>query len=343
MISHLPRNEKIPIFNPNDAQCAIIPGSSGNQVSCPELADDIKYCREEGKKILISLGGENAGYELRSPAEATAAADQIWNTYLGGGQSGVWNRPFGEVEVDGIDLDLEQPAGVKGLYWPIFIDELRSYYMSKPGRNGKSDYLITSSPQCPFPDVIISPALENKRSWFDILFIQFYNNYCTPTNGDGFNFNEWAEWARSSSLNPEVKLFLGSVASPEAASSGGYVPLSELLEVSSSTLEDCEKARVFWQGAHAHNSTYNPFGGISIWDASWTSSEYTEAVKSGLASIQIQVNKASESSLFKRSEEPVNDTESTSRKGRSRVNSTRKSTWQRRYYGRGRSRHHHGV
>ncbi|EPS43772.1 hypothetical protein H072_2244 [Dactylellina haptotyla CBS 200.50] len=300
-------NEKIPILYENTSQCTTIPGAPGGQVQCPELAQEIEFCRSQGKKILVSLGGATGGYEIQSPAEAAAAANQIWDTYLGGGQNGKYQRPFGEVELDGIDLDLESPPGQEGLYWPVFIDTMRSLYQSKVGRNSGSQYLITSSPQCPFPDVILSPALRDKRSWFDILFIQFYNNPCAPTNRESFNFNEWAEWARYSSLNPNVKLFLGALASPDAAPAGGYVPLEDLLDAASDSMEDCEKARVFWKG-HS-NSTYNPFGGIAFWDASWTSSDYTTAIKNGLTSNWETIKAKSQSFLFfKRNQEPANET-----------------------------------
>ncbi|KAK6507278.1 Chitinase 1 [Arthrobotrys musiformis] len=284
-ISLLYSNEKIPILNQATPQCFPIPGSAGGQVSCPELAQEIEYCKGKGKKILVSLGGATGGYELLSSAEAAAAAKQVWDTYLGGGQGGMAVRPFGEVEVDGVDLDLESPPGVEGTHWPVFIDTIRSLYQTEAGRNGKKDYLVTASPQCVYPDVILSPALRDKRSWFDMLFIQFYNNQCAPTNPSSFNFNQWAEWARSSSLNPSVKLFIGAPAAPSAAPSGGFTPLESLLEIASDSMEDCENARVFWNGdSMATNSTnpYNPFGGIAFWDASWTTPEYTAATKFGL-------------------------------------------------------------
>ncbi|KAK6332503.1 Chitinase 1 [Orbilia blumenaviensis] len=284
-IATLYSSEKIPILNLATPQCSPIPNSPGGQVTCPELAQDIEYCKTKGKKVLVSLGGATAGYEIQSSAEAEAAAKQIWDTYLGGGKDGVTVRPFGKVEVDGVDLDLETPAGQEGTYWPIFIDTIKSLYQSKAGRSGKTDYLITASPQCVYPDVILSPALKDKRSWFDMLFIQFYNNVCAPTNPTSFNFNEWAEWARSSSLNPSVKLFIGAPASPSAAPSGGFTPLESLLQVASEAMEDCENARVFWGGASVptnSSSNYNPFGGIAFWDASWTTAEYTAATKTGL-------------------------------------------------------------
>ncbi|KAF3088671.1 hypothetical protein TWF569_009974 [Orbilia oligospora] len=344
-IAILYSNEKIPILNQATQQCSQAPGSSGGQVVCPELAQEIEYCRGQGKKVLISLGGATAGYEIQSPDEAAAAAKQIWDTYLGGGKDGMVVRPFGDVEVDGVDLDLESPPGQEGMHWPVFIDTIRSFYQSEVGRNGKNDYLITASPQCVYPDVILSPALRDKRSWFDMLFIQFYNNFCAPTNPSSFNFNEWAEWARSSSLNPSIKLFLGAPASPSAAPAGGFTPLETLLEVASDSMEDCENARIFWNSdttAASKNSSspYNPFGGIAFWDASWTTPEYTAATKSGLTSSWEKAKARSQ--FFKREEPAGNDGEAESaadRKGKGRSTLARGRTPRRRHAIRRRHRH----
>ncbi|KAJ6257952.1 Endochitinase [Drechslerella dactyloides] len=310
-VAKLSGNEKAPVLH-------IAPMTDGD-MNYATISDDIQYCRRQGKKILISVGGYGSGYELNSPAEATAAANQIWGIFLGGGQGGGFQRPFGNIELDGVDLDIESPVGQEGVYWPVFIDQLRSLYQSESGRGGKSDWLITASPQCPFPDVILSPALLEKRSWFDMLFIQFYNNPCAPSNKESFNFNEWAEWARSSSLNPHVKLFLGTPANVAAASSGGDMPLQDLLAVASETMEDCENARVFWKGTST-NSTYNPFGGMAFWDASWTTAEMTSTVKSGLSGSwsKIAASGGAGSQFFKRAAQPVRDGETNAKVSRSR-------------------------
>ncbi|KAF3316672.1 Chitinase 1 [Orbilia oligospora] len=309
-IAILYSNEKIPILNLATQQCTQAPGSSGGQIVCPELAQEIEYCRGQGKKVLVSLGGATAGYEIQSPGEAVAAAKQIWNTYLGGGKDGMVVRPFGDVEVDGVDLDLESPPGQEGIHWPVFIDTIR-----------------------------------DKRSWFDMLFIQFYNNFCAPTNPSSFNFNEWAEWARSSSQNPSIKLFLGAPASPSAAPAGGFAPLETLLKAASDSMEDCENARVFWGGgaaAASKNSTnpYNPFGGIAFWDASWTTPEFTAATKSGLTSSWEKAKARGQ--FFKREEPAGSDGEAESaadRKGKGRSTLARGRTPRRRHAIRRRHRH----
>ena len=120
-----------------------------------------------------------------------------------------------------------------GLYWPAFIAKLRQLYR-RGGRYGKKQYLITAAPQCPEPDVILSPAMLNKAAWFDMLFIQFYNNYCSPA-GSSFNFDAWSIWAQTQSLNPNVKLFIGVPADSTAAPVGGWIPLTQLQTLISST------------------------------------------------------------------------------------------------------------
>ncbi|RVD81656.1 uncharacterized protein DFL_009509 [Arthrobotrys flagrans] len=121
-ISLLYSNEKIPILNQATPQSPV-PG--------------------QGKKVLVSLGG---------------ATEQIWDTYLRGGKDGMAVGPFGEVEVDGVDLDLESPPGRKGKYWPIFIDTIRSLYQTL------HPILQQASPLGPY---------------------NYLDNVCTPTKPSG--------------------------------------------------------------------------------------------------------------------------------------------------------------
>jgi chitinase len=78
------------------------------------LADGISYCRKNGKKILLSLGGA-AGtipYQLTCNADAEYMANFLWGAF-GPLQAGnTWPRPFddqtvGSQSVDGFDFDIE--------------------------------------------------------------------------------------------------------------------------------------------------------------------------------------------------------------------------------------------
>lgn len=64
-----------------------------------------------------------------------------------------------------------------------------------------------------------------------------------------FNYNIWDEWARTRSINKNVRLFVGIPGSPTAAARG-YVPYTQLV----TTIKPLQ--------------SMTSFGGIMIWDAS---------------------------------------------------------------------------
>jgi chitinase len=113
--------------------------------------------------------------------------------------------------------------------------------------DSSKSYYITGAPQCPFPDAYLGDALSN--AWFDFVWVQFYNNYCS-VQGGSFNFGTWDNWAKTQSKNPDVKIYLGVPGSTSAASSG-YVPYNTL----TGTIDSLK-------------SQYSSFGGVMMWDAS---------------------------------------------------------------------------
>lgn len=103
----------------------VYPGPGNNpsldqlQSECPQLVADIPVCQKEyGKKIILSLGGATASYQLTGTARGTYLANFLWGAF--GPQTAAWveaglPRPFdgpsGEaVEVDGFDMDIEHPS-----------------------------------------------------------------------------------------------------------------------------------------------------------------------------------------------------------------------------------------
>ncbi|KAJ1903694.1 Chitinase 2 [Coemansia sp. IMI 209127] len=212
------------------------------------MAEDIKYCQSQGKAVIISMGGASGAYGFYSNSDAAAYADTVWNMFFKGTAR---QRPFDDAVLDGIDLDIE---GGSGTGYPAFIDRLRSHYASDATKR----YYIAAAPQCPFPDAYLSSTLDS--AWFDMVYVQFYNNYCGlnayPT---WFNFEVWDNWAKTSSINKDVKVFIGVPGSPSAASSG-YVDGSTL-----STIYNAVREK------------YSSLGGIMTWDVS-------QARTSGLAS-----------------------------------------------------------
>jgi chitinase len=208
---------------------------------CPQVAEDIKTCQSLGKQIILSIGG--ATYTeggFASEAEATQAAQNVWAMFGPGGNSTGINRPFDDASVDGFDFDFES---VTQNMVP-FGKTLRSL-MDAAGDN----YLLTAAPQCPFPDAADDEMLDGQVS-FDIVWVQFYNNFCGLNGYPGqFNFDTWDEWASTKSANPDVKVMIGAPASPSAASTG-YVDPSTL-----ATIIDSVKDKA-------------SFGGVMLWDVS---------------------------------------------------------------------------
>ncbi|KAF3933139.1 Endochitinase [Dactylella cylindrospora] len=276
-IYQLQKPDMIPILNHASNQCSLM--GAGPQITCPEIAKDIDFCHSKGKKIMISLGGAVGDYMINSVEEAEKAAVQIWNTFLGGKGTG-YSRPYGDVELDGVDLDLEVPQLTAAPFWVDFIRKMRDLYQNDASRSGRKDFLISGAPQCPYPDVIFSECLKHKTAWFDMMFVQFYNNYCGLHKPADYNFGTWANWARNDSLNPNVKIFIGAPGGPAAATAGGYVDQSTLINVAGNTMRDSEPAPV--PGERGNVAPYNPMGGVAFWDASWTSPEYTSAIKDAL-------------------------------------------------------------
>ncbi|KAJ2631474.1 Chitinase 2 [Coemansia sp. RSA 1290] len=208
-------------------------------LSCPTMAKDIQYCQLQGKAVILSMGGASGAYGFTSDSEATSFADTMWNTFFKGSTD---QRPFGDAVLDGVDLDIEG-GGSTG--YPAFIKQLRTHYASDSSKS----YYITSAPQCPFPDAYLGPTLDN--AWFDMVYVQFYNNYCgLNAYPNAFNFGDWDNWAKTKSVNKDVKIYIGAPGSPSAASSG-YVDGAALKAI----YDDI-------------SSNYSSLGGIMTWDIS---------------------------------------------------------------------------
>ncbi|CAO3587987.1 unnamed protein product [Absidia cylindrospora] len=201
---------------------------------CPNIGKDIKTCQSKGKKIILSLGGASGSYGFSSDAQATTFAQTLYDMFGAGTHK---YRPFDDAVVDGFDFDIEGggPTGYAALS-----TALKSL--------SNNQLLITAAPQCPFPDAMIGDALNN--AVFDAVFVQFYNNYCTPS-GSNFNFDTWDNWAKTVSKNKDVKVFLGLPGSPTAAGSG-YLTFAQI------------------QSAVASVQKYSSYGGVMFWDASQT-------------------------------------------------------------------------
>ncbi|KAK0583118.1 hypothetical protein LWI29_033540 [Acer saccharum] len=111
------------------------PASNG----CKRISQDIRYCQNQGIKVLLSLGGGTNTYSLSSPADARNLADYLWNNFLGGSSN---SRPLGDAVLDGIDFDIEGGGGASK--YAELARRLSDY-----SKRGKKVYLA-AAPQCPF-------------------------------------------------------------------------------------------------------------------------------------------------------------------------------------------------
>jgi chitinase len=211
-------------------------------LKCDQMAEGIKTCQSLGKKVLLSLGGAAGSYGFISDAEAQKFAQTAWDVFLGGSSQ---YRPFGNVSLDGVDLDIE---GGSATGYGAFVKALRSIVDS----NEKGRYFISGAPQCVFPDAYLGPgtgkALTEAASSFDYLSVQFYNNYCAYTNPSMFQ-SSWNQW-QSLHGSSGVKILVGLPASSLAAGSG-FIDRNQL-----PTLLNVVKRSP-------------AFGGIMLWDVSY--------------------------------------------------------------------------
>ncbi|KAL1604954.1 Chitinase 2 [Paraconiothyrium brasiliense] len=235
--------------------------------NCPQIAADIKTCQNQGKTIMLSIGGDsyNEG-GFTTAALATAAADKIWAMFGPVQSSSGALRPFADSVLDGFDFDFE--ANVSNM--ATFANRLRTLMNAATGKK----YYLSAAPQCPYPDAYTSDILNNVP--LDWVNVQFYNNYCgvsSYTSGtstqNNFNFNQWDAWAKASK-NPSAKVLLGVPANTRAANAGSYISPSAL------------------QPVIQYSAQFSSFGGVMMWDASqaWTNPGFVASIKSFLQGLK---------------------------------------------------------
>lgn len=209
-------------------------------LQCQTIAEDIKYCQNNGKTILLSLGGAAGSYGFSDDATAKQFAHTLWDLFGNSKNLATNDRPFYDAVLDGFDFDIENNWSTG---YPALATELRTLFQKDTSKN----YYLGAAPQCPYPDASVGPLL--KQSEIDFVFIQFYNNYCN-LGSSSFNWDTWLDYTETDSPNKNIKLFVGVPASSRAAGSGYNDPSAVSQYLTSDIL----------------NSKY--FGGISMWDVS---------------------------------------------------------------------------
>ena len=227
---------------------------SDGLLHCSQIAEDIKTCQDQGKLVLLSLGGASGAYGFLSDSEAETFATTLWNKFGGGTDS---ERPFDDAVVDGFDFDLEnnQSTGTVALG-----KKLREIFLTDSSRK----YYLSAAPQCPYPDASTGAMLAGVD--MDFAFIQFYNNYCQL--GSNFNWDTWQSFAEQTSPNKNIKMYVGLPGATSSASTG-YADLATVEKYVTSSIKLSAN-----------------FGGFMLWDASSGESNVDSTGKSFAAQLK---------------------------------------------------------
>nr|AVR59248.1 cuticle-degrading chitinase AO-379 [Orbilia oligospora] len=246
----------LPILNLSN-QCGNVfpyaenPKNDTDILNCPDIGEMITQCQGLGKKVLLSLGGStynNAAW--KSVAEARDTGNTLWAMFGPPGNNPYKYRPFGNATVDGFDLDFEYVANAP------FTDTFAAHMKAKYALDKKRQYLLTAAPQCPSPDGALDVALTKVA--FDAIFVQFYNNLCQSSTwakgksqmkNTSFNFQLWENWARTSSANKNIKIFIGFLGGGVSGTTG-YVNKNVAQQIIADSLK------------------FKSFAGAMFWDAS---------------------------------------------------------------------------
>ncbi|EEA19967.1 hypothetical protein TMatcc_010112 [Talaromyces marneffei ATCC 18224] len=175
------------------------------------LVDAIQACQSSEKLVIMSLGGD-VGYSdvtFSGDDQANEVADMLWSLFGGGTDESINPlRPFGDVKLDGFDIDNESgdPTG-----YSTFVSRLRSNF----AQDSSKTYYLTAAPQCVYPDKSIPLDVCQQ---LDYVWVQFYNNGDCDVAQSGFidAVQNWSEGIG------DAKLFIGAIAS-DANGDEGYL------------------------------------------------------------------------------------------------------------------------
>jgi chitinase len=176
------------------------------------VGTDIKHCQSKGILVLLSIGGAGKAYSLPSSKAAADVANNLWNAYLGGGNSDVF-RPFGDAVVDGVDFYIDQGT-------PNHYDELArrlDYFNSMYYHAMTKHVRLTATPRCEFPDRRLERALHT--GLFERIHVRFYgDDKCSYKNGGVYGVvDQWTKWT---ARYPKSQLYVGLAAAESGVPEG---------------------------------------------------------------------------------------------------------------------------
>lgn len=260
--------------------------------NCPRIGSDIIECQKTyGKKIFLSFGGASPqNYYIANDNSANSFADFVWGAF--GPSTSAWTsankpRPFGNAVVDGFDFDIESnmtasppkdPSGNTINDWQsrgyaTMINRLKNTQFPK---DTSKSYYISGAPQCPLPDFHLAGPIAN--SWFDFLFVQFYNNpSCSGRAAVNYAAGDsFLKWTQTPSKNANVKIYFGLPASTQAAAASDYLTQPEVKDLVQRFSPNAK-----WGGIMLWESTYAQKNMVCGKDYTTWSKDIVTAVTSG--------------------------------------------------------------
>lgn len=240
--------------------------------NCPSIGADIIACQQTyGKKVFLSFGGAYPqNYYIANDNSANSFADFVWGAF--GPSTSAWTsankpRPFGNAVVDGFDFDIESNMTVsppkdssgnvindwQSRGYATMINRLKNTQFPK---DTSKSYYISGAPQCPLPDFHLAGPIAN--AWFDMLFVQFYNNpSCSGRAAINYAAGDsFLKWTQTPSKNSNVKIYFGLPASPQAANAADYLTQPEVKDIVTRFSPNAKWGGIMlWESTYAQNNT----------------------------------------------------------------------------------------
>ncbi|KID81809.1 Glycoside hydrolase, subgroup, catalytic core [Metarhizium guizhouense ARSEF 977] len=229
-------------------------GATGLQ-DASSLVKSIKNCQSKRKPVILSLGGatEFSDVRLHSDAQGQQIANTVWNLFLGGTDHKEL-RPFGDVKLDGVDLDNETNNATGYL-------AMTKQFKANFQKDTSKKYYITAAPQCRFPDQSEPLDVCQLLDWVQV---QFYNNDDCNVAQSGF-VTAVKNWSKG--IGSGVQLYIGALAS-DADGDQGFVDAATL----NKTINQVKALNL------------SNFGGVMLWEGQLAvqNDNYQKKIKANL-------------------------------------------------------------
>ena len=213
-----------------------------------QFREDITTLQAEGRKVIISVGGELGHVDVTDPTQAQNFADTTYELM----------QDYG---FDGVDIDLEH--GIDAQHMSDALHDLSD-------RVG-SDLIITMAPQTidfQSPDAGYYQLAENISDILTIVNMQYYNSgSMLGCDGNVYEQGTSDFVAALACIQLEMGLSADQVGlglpATSAAAGGGYMPPSDVVAAL-----DCLQTGGSC-GAFSPESPYGQIGGVMTWSVNW--------------------------------------------------------------------------